>query len=152
MLSQENILIELLLERESLLGRKNHIEFLNGIGEKINNEIDSYITLMKNFNIEGSGNRQRYDAIKLQFDHAMERRDKQGGEIDALWKVQNKESEIFTKKCIDSFFDISETMPDLVLSVRDELDLKIPEEEYRGIYGNNINRGREVFKNFLDRV
>jgi hypothetical protein len=146
------VLMDLLLERNHLLNRQHEIKVLNSIRDKTDVEIEGYIDLMKNLTLDGDDDQDRYDAIKLQFDQAMARRDELSGNIDNLWDVQEKEHLDFSKKCMDTFFDISETIPELILSVREELDLSISKKEYRDIYINNIDRGRDVMKNFYKKM
>lgn len=53
---------------------------------------------------------------------------------------------------MDRFFEISELLPDAVLSVRKELELEISSNAYVDIYKSNIEKGRLVFEEFLKKA
>ena len=145
-------ILELMLERSALVNRKNEIELLEKYRIKSADEIDRYISIMKNVNLEGSQDQRLWDTINQNIEFESTQRDKYEQEINDLWEIQNKEHLEFTKKCMDKFFEISSLLPDAVLSVREELDLDISNEAYLDIFNKNIEQGKQVFSKFYDNL
>ncbi len=50
------------------------------------------------------------------------------------------------------FFEISELLPPVVLSVRNELDMEISTEDYLDTFNKNIENIRIVSDTFLEKV
>ena len=145
-------ILELMLERSALVNRKNEIELLEKYRIKSADEIDRYISIMKNVNLEGSQDQRLWDTINQNIEFESTQRDKYAQEINDLWEIQNKEHLEFTKKCMDKFFEITSLLPDAVLSVREELDLDISNEAYLDIFNKNIEQGKQVFSKFYDKL
>lgn len=144
--------LDLMLERSTLINRKNSIETLEKLRVKSANEVERYISIMKNVNLEGNKDPALWDTINknIDFDQAQEL--KYSNEIDELWKIQKQEHIVFIRKCMARFFEISELLPHAVISVRKELDLEIPVEAYLDIVNNNIEKSKKVFENFLTKI
>ena len=53
---------------------------------------------------------------------------------------------------MDKFFEISALLPELVLSVRKELNMDIDEDDYLEITNKNIETGKNIFNAFLENV
>jgi len=144
--------LDLMLERSILVDRKNTIDLLENYRTKAADEIDRYIAMMKNINLEGIQDHRLWDTINNNIEFEKEQRDKYAQEISDLWEMQNKEHLEFTKKCMDYFYDISSLLPETVLSVRDELNLKISREAYLDIFKKNIEKGKLVFDDFFNKI
>ncbi len=145
-------ILELMLERSTLVGRKNSIEVLEKLRLKAHDEIERYISIMKNINLEGNQDQRLWDAINKNVEFESEQREKYAQEIDDLWGIQNKEHLEFTQKCMDRFFEITSLLPDAVLSIRKELNLPISNEAYLDIFNNNIEQGKRVFSEFYEKI
>ena len=145
-------ILELMLERSSLIGRKHSIELAEEYRVKSSNEIERYISIMKNINLEGNQDKRLWGTINNNIDFESKQRDKYANEISDLWKLQNSEHLVFTQKCMDRFFEISKLLPPIVLSVRNELDLEISNDAYLEIFMENINKGKAVFDDFLTNI
>lgn len=145
-------ILELMLERFPLIQRKIYIDTLHNLRNKEQGEIERYISIMKNINLEGSHDQRQWDAINANVEFETKQRDNHQKEIDTLWELQNKEHLLFTQKCMDVFFEISLLIPDAVLSVREDLNLPISNEAYLDIFNNNIEHGKQVFREFYEKV
>lgn len=145
-------IMELMLERGVLVKRKNTIESLEGFRSKAQSEIDRYISIMKNLNLEGNQDKRLWDTINNNIQFETQQRDKYALEISDLWKVQNKEHLEFTQKSMNRFFEIAALLPDAILAVREELNLPISNDAYLDIFNKNLEQGRRVFGNFFKRV
>jgi len=145
-------IMELMLERGVLVKRKNKIELLEVYCSKAQDEIDRYISIMKNLNLEGNQDKRLWDTINNNVQFKTQQREKNAQEISDLWKIQNKEHLEFTQKSMDRFFETSALLPDAVLAVREELNLTISNDAYLDIFNKNIEHAKRVFGNFLKRL
>lgn len=145
-------IMELMLERGVLLGRKKSIELLEKYRWKSQDEIDRYLSIMKNINLEGNQDQRRWDVINRNVEFETTQRDKYAQEINESWEIQNKEHLQFVQKCMDNFFEITSLLPDVVLSVRQELNLEISNEAYLNIFNKNTEQGKRVFGEFFDKI
>lgn len=141
--------LNLMLERMALINRKNEIKISENLRDKYQSEVDRYIAIMKNLNLAGNQDQGTWDYVNRSFEFECEQRDKHNKEIDELWVIQNREYVAYVRKCMATFFEISELLPQAVLSVRGELGLEISHEDYLDIFNNNIEKGKAVFDAFL---
>jgi len=58
----------------------------------------------------------------------------------------------YLRKTMGVFFEISALLPEVVLSVRKELELEIDPSDYKEIFDANIARGKEVFNDFINKI
>ncbi|MFL1452873.1 chromosome segregation ATPase [Marinobacter sp. GN3S48] len=144
--------LDLILERAELLQRQGQIQGLQIIRNEHQAEVERYIQVMKSLNLEGVVNQGTWEYVDQSFKFESQQRDRLDGEIVELSVLQNQEHLEFTKKTMGAFYDVSEELPDAVLSVRNELDLEIEEEDYRAIFQENIEKGRAIFEAFIQRI
>jgi hypothetical protein len=145
-------IMELMLQRGILVDRKNTIEMLEGFRSKAQSEIERYIAIMKNLNLEGNQDKRLWDTINNSVQFETKQRDEYSQEISDLWETQNKEHLEFTQNCMNRFFVITSLLPDAVLAVREELNLPISNEAYLDIFNENIEQGKRVFRDFFERI
>ena len=145
-------ILELMLERSMLMQRKSSIELLEKFRSKEQGEIDCYISIMKNINLEGNSDPRLWEIINKNIEFETQERDKYAQEINYLLNIQNKEHLEFTKKCMGRFFEITSLLPDAVLAIRAELNLPISNEAYLDIFNNNIELGKRVFGEFYEKL
>ncbi len=144
--------LSLMLGRSPLIQRKNLIAINEKNRDKSNAEVERYISIMKNLNLQGNSEQGLWDTINRAVDYENEQITKYDQEIDALWEVQNKEHLEYAQKCMNKFFEVSAQMPDAILAIRDELDLEISPDEYLEIYNENIEKGKSIFSKFIQQV
>ncbi len=145
-------IMELMLERGVLKERKNNIDILSDLRSKSQSEVERYIAIMKNMNLEGNKDPHLWETLNENIEFETKQRDRLQTEINELWDTQNKEHLVFTKKCMSRFFEISKQIPDAVLSVREDLNLPISSEEYVEINNKNLELGEKVFGDFLNKM
>ena len=144
--------LRLMLERNSLMDRKNLISIQEGQREKSQSEVQRYISIMKNLNLQGNSDQGLWDTINRAVDYENSQIDKYNEEIEYLWNAQNEEHLTYARMCMDEFFKISSIVPDAVLAVRDELDLEISPSEYLEINKRNIEKGKLILEDFFKKV
>ena len=147
-------IVELMLERASLVQRKNHIDILDNLRSKSQSEIERYISIMKNMNLEGNtrNNTLLWKPLNDNIEFETKQRDQYQKEIDGLWVLQNSEQLSFTKKCMNKYFEISLLVPDAVISIREDIGLPISNEAYLKIFNKNIEYGKCILEDFYEKV
>lgn len=145
-------IMELMLQRGVLVERKNTIEMLEGFRSKAQSEIERYIAIMKNLNLEGNQDKRLWDTINNSIQFETKQRDEYAQEISDLWESQNKEHLEFTQNCMNRFFEITSLLPGAVLAVREELNLPISNDAYLDIFNANIEQGKNVFSDFFEKI
>ncbi len=144
--------LSLMLDRSSLLERKNLVTIKEKHQGKSRAEVERYISIMKNLNLQGNSDQGLWDTINRSIDYENEQIDEYQTELDALWEIQNREHLEYVKKCMDTFFEISALLPDVVLAVRNELDLDISPDIFLDIYNENLVKGKVAFNDFLEQI
>ena len=144
--------LELMLERNKLVQRKGEIAILESYRAKAEDEISRYLEIMKNINLGGTSDQQLWNVVTQNIEFEKSERENYAKKITNLWEVQNKEHLIFSKKCLKKYFEISDLLPDAVLSVRNELGLKISNEAYLEIYQDSIEFGKRVYDEFMNKL
>lgn len=70
---------------------KKKIELLEEFRSRAQSEIDRYISIMKNLNLEGNQDTRLWDTINNSIQLEKQQSDKISQEVSNLWKMQNKE-------------------------------------------------------------
>ncbi len=144
--------LHLMLERMALINRKNDIKISEGLRDKYQSETECYFSIRKNLNLAGNQDQGTRDYVNRSLEFECEQRDKHNKEIDELWDIQNREHIVYVRQCMATFFEISNFLPQAVLSVRSELGLEISDEDYLDIFNKNIEKGKTVFNAFLSKL
>lgn len=142
-------IFSLMLERQSLVQRKAVVENQEKFRDKSQSEVDRYISIMKNLNLQGNTDKALWDTVNRSIDFENQQIKKFNIEIDSLSEVQNKEQVEYLRKCMDVFFETSSLVPEVVMTVRKDLDLEIEPDEYVEIYTNSLKKGKLLFDEFL---
>lgn len=145
-------IVELMLERASLVQRKNHIDILDNLRSKSQSEIERYISIMKNMNLDGNRDSITWKVVNDNIEFETKQRDQFQKEIDDLLVTQNSKQLLFTKKCMDKYFEISLFIPNAVIAVRKDLGLPISNEAYLKIFNQNIEHGKDILEDFYEKV
>lgn len=144
--------LNLMLERSELMQRKSEIQIIEDLIRRSQQEIDRYIALMKNLNLEGNSDPRLWETISNSVAYEQEQVKKYNSELDQLWLVQNSEHLKFTKHCLDRFFNVSSLLPSAVLAVRGELDLDIAPEDFISIFNEHMEKGQKVLESFINKI
>ncbi|MDA3917670.1 MAG: chromosome segregation ATPase [Deltaproteobacteria bacterium] len=144
--------LSLMLGRSPLMQRKNLIEIKEKQRDKSHAEVERYISIMKNLNLQGNTDKGLWNTINRSIDYENGQIDNYSKELESLWEIQNREHLEYAQKGMNTFFEVSALLPDAVLAVRKELDLEISPSEYLEIYNKNLEVGKKVFSQFLQQV
>lgn len=144
--------LELILKRVPLIDRKNDIELLTELINKSQIELDRYITLMKQLNLEGNADQRIWKVINDNVEFERKQREQHTEERTNLWVAQNRDHLQFAELCYERFVEVSQTIPPAVFAVRAELELPLDREAYLKTFNDNLEKGMEIFKSFLSRA
>lgn len=145
-------ILELMLQRTALDERKSTIDRLNISRSTTESEIERYIAIMKNLNLEGNLDQRIWNTVNKAVDFETKKRDELTTKINDLWKTQKQDHLAFTQKCMERFFHVTSLMPEAVLAVRAELNLPIQDDAYLDICNQSIQQGKDVFADFMKKV
>jgi len=145
-------ILDLMLKRSDLTTRKHLIHMHESSLNKVQQEIDKYIEIMKNINLQGSTDQTLWEIVNRNVVDEQELYDATHSKLQELWAIQNSELIEYGMECTKKFFDASLLLPIIVLAIRDELNLEISREDYCDIFYGNIEEGRTVFQDFMSRV
>lgn len=143
--------LELFPERTALITRKDIIILYETYRTKSSEEINRYLDIFKNMNLEGVQDKRLLGVVNKNIDFQKKQRDGYTQKIDELRNMQSKEILEFSKMCMERFFAISELLPDAVLAVRKELNMEISDEAYLDIHRESVETGKRIFDNFLKK-
>jgi hypothetical protein len=146
------VFLDLMLKRSELVLRNNSIQQYGSLRDKAQQEIDRYIAIMKNLNLQANTDQYLWDTLNRNVEFEQSQYDKHQAKLHELWGIQNIEHLEFTRECMDRFFEISMLLPPAVLAIRSELDLDMESEDYLEIYSKNIAEGKQIFGEFLHRL
>lgn len=144
--------MDLMLKRSALIERRYSIQTHELLRDKSQGEIERYIGIMKNMNLQGNMEPSLWEIVNRSLEFEREQYDKFQEKLDLLFSEQNKAHLEFTRESMLRFFNICESLPSAVLAIRKELDLDILSEDYQNIIKEDIEKGREVFAVFLNRL
>ncbi len=144
--------LELLLDRQVFMIRKADIETLQQLRSESNKKISKLILILENLNSQNLLNTRQNDIIQ----HKLKEKELEvfncSQEINNIWKLQNQELLIYSKKCMTHFLTILKLFPETILSIRRELDLKISQELYLEIFNENIKNAESIFDKFYNKI
>lgn len=144
--------LHLMLERVALMNRKSDIKISVDFRDRYQSEVDRYLSIMKNMNLAGNQDQGTWESVNKSFEFECEQRDKHNKEIDELLAIQNREHILYVRLCMAIFLEISKHLPQVVLSVRNELGLEISHDDHLDIFNKNIEKGKTVFDAFLSKL
>ncbi|WNO10377.1 hypothetical protein [Teredinibacter sp. KSP-S5-2] len=145
-------ILTLSLERMPLGQRRNQILLISGFRDKAQSNADRLVDLMKNYNLEGIVDKKAWSSLNASFDRESGQVEDYNNELNHLWSEQNREHLEFVERCMNQFFYLLELLPNVVLSIRNELDLDISRDEYMKVMENNVQKGQKVFERFISRL
>jgi len=141
--------LRLTFERRELMTRKSNIQRIEHLRICSKQEIDRYIALMQNLNLEGNSDPRLWEAINSGVKYEQEKVSKYNVELENLWALQNVEHIKLTKCCMNIFFKISDLLPATIVSIRKELGINL--DNYMEIFNENIKKTQQVCSDFLKK-
>lgn len=141
--------MELMLRRSALLDRKSNIDLAQRFIDKALKEQERWVEELKQLNLSGKHDAARLNVINHNFGFEQQNFDKFTAQKNQLLEIQTAEHLQFAKYCVDKSMTLSRLIPQVLFSTRKELELELDEAEYMRQFNASMERGEEVFKNFL---
>lgn len=145
-------LLDLMFGRHFLDNRKNEIHSLINLRNECLTEIQRYTSIMKEFNLQNIIDPMKWKTLNDNIEYQSKEYTTYQNNINKLNEIQNREHLIFSEKCLNKYFEILEEVPAVILAIREELDMPIDEDMYIKICNDNVELGRGVSKNFLNKA
>jgi hypothetical protein len=138
--------------RASLISRKAEIDEFTGLIEQSIQEEVRIIELMKQYNIDGNTDDQRWKMLNENVDFEMKRHSNYEKRKQELLAEQNPALLAFAKDCFDETLKIAELIPHAILAIRKELSLPLDENIYLEICKGHVQNARDVFYEFMNKT
>jgi len=110
---------------------------------------DGTLELMKQFNLEGSKDPQKWGVLQNSYQFEADSAQQCITQHGALSKQFSQKQLVFMKQCVEYSQKVSVLIPPLLLAVRNELDLPLDEKAYQETVNAGISRQREAVNQFV---
>ena len=140
---------ELILLRIPMMQRRNKIEMLRGLIQKIDQDQERLVEYMRQINMAGNVQAQAMDFINRSFQSSQNRRAELIAQQQALSKEQDQAVLPFFENCIEKLTTFSDFLPQVLLAAREELELTIDVEAYMLQHKQFVGNVREIMEQFI---
>jgi len=145
---------DLILIRTSLLELKDKISIQHSLYNQSTEETTKLLETMKHINITNNVNNLNLIHISAQFDEEIDRQKEIEKTIDEFRNELNKKHIKFIRKCVTALKDCGTRVPEIIFTVRNELDfnLDFDEGKYLKFYSTREKEGMEIMKQFENQL
>lgn len=144
--------MKLFAKRIPLIMQKQRLAFFQNQIDAFSAERDRMLHLMRQFNIEGLTDQNRFNTIKNNFDFELKRIDELIAKRDQLAIDFGMKQLAYARECITESSRLSRFLMPLLISVRRELDLPINEAVYRQIIDESVSKREDYLTEFFKSV
>ena len=142
----------LFTRRMPLFLQNQHIGFLRGQIDIFLKEESRMIELMKQYNMDGIHDPQRFSRVQQQFDLERDRIEQTTRSIDTLNASLNSERLKLLEEVYDQAVKLGRLLTPALLSIRKELELPLDETEYRRISEEAVAKQFESLREFIQQL
>lgn len=143
---------ELYPTRLRLRMRKNDIDILTDIINRVSVSQDQTLEMMKQYNLEARHDPARWAALEKQFKQTQELGEQHIREQERLWDAQVREQTEFAELCMLRTIQVAKLMPRALFSVRDELELPLNKERYQELQEASASAALAALQKALQRM
>lgn len=147
-----SIYMELSFARMDLDSRQQRIQVLDRFSEKASAELDRYIELMKQLNLQGSTDRRLWEVLNQNVEFVRKQQEGYSQQRTALAVEQGKEHLAVIRSFLNQNHRLVALIPAAVFAVRDELELPLDREEYMRSFNESLERNKATLESFLDKI
>ncbi len=144
--------LRLFSKRAPLVRQFHEIALLRSQVENFMKEQAEILQLIKQYNMDGSTDRQRWDFLQSSFEYArtqaVEISKKADGLGTTLYSLQLK----FMEECAEEAVRLARVLVPLIISVRKELDLPIEEVGYSRLLEQGVAMQTNALKQFSEEI
>ncbi len=144
--------LRLIPKRMLLSGQKVAIGLLKEQMDNFAKERDRMVELMKQFNLEGGGDKRRWDVIDNNFKFEQQRIADTSTRHDALAKDLYTKQLEYMKECVTESGRLSRLLVPVLASVRAELEMPLNEAAYMQIIEEGIQKQEARIDEFLQEA
>ena len=147
-----NSFLKLTLKRGLLDTKKNKIVMLNQNAEEFDKERGRMLELMKQYNLEGSTDKNLWDTIKGNIDLEQKRSVSAWADVLKLGETLVDDQLQLGKSSIEELFNLVELFTPCMIAMREELQLPVDEKDFEQIMKSANTGQMELLEEFYDRV
>ena len=144
--------LRLFTRRMPLFLQSQNIEFLRGQIDIFLKEESRMIELMKQYNMDGIHDPQRFNRAQQNFDFEQNRIERTTQLIDTLNASLNSERLKFLEEVYDQAVKLGRLLTPALLSIRKELGLPLDETEYSRISEEAVVKQLESLREFIQKM
>jgi hypothetical protein len=144
--------LRLFTRRMPLFLQNQHIGFLRGQIDIFMKEESRMIELMKQYNIDGIHDPQRFSTVQKQFDFEQGRVEQTMQSIDTLNASLNSERLKLLEEVYNQAVQLGRLLTPALLSIRKELELPLDENEYSRISEEAVAKQLESLNEFIQHL
>ncbi|HEB62833.1 MAG TPA: hypothetical protein ENI82_06745 [Bacteroidetes bacterium] len=144
--------LQLVAKRTPLIERKNDIENTYKLYNDSSKEKDRLLELIKEFNLQGSTDKRRWEAINNRYDFENQQTDEYNKELDELEDKNSKELKEYAMKCYVSLKEVGQPITVAISAIRKEMEIPFDSDEYQEIIDNAFNSGQESLDRFFKEI
>jgi hypothetical protein len=144
--------IELFSTRNELLIERSKVKNLDLVLEQFCKDRDSILEMFKQFNIEGSSDKRKWEALEKNYKFLVEQISNNSNERDKLGsELYIKQMEL-GKVCVDYEAKVFNLVVPIILSIRNELELTNNDEFYKDLIELAKMSQKEALSKFIENL
>ncbi len=144
--------LKLTAKRIKLIEKRDDIEILNNLINDSSKEKDRLLELMKEFNLQGSNDKRRWDVINDRYEYETKQTDKYISERDILSSENEIAIKAYAMECYKSLKAIGKPITEAIAAIRKEMDIPFDNEEYQKIMDESFTSGEVSLDEFFEEI
>lgn len=141
--------LRLFARRAPLIWEGQSLQWISADIDATGKERDRWLEHMKQFNLEGGGDRRRWDVISGNFEFNSKRVEEKIQERIALQRGLNERHMTFSAACMDEVQALGAALLPIIVEVRRELEIPLDAEAYAQIVASGQRAQRKMFQDFI---
>lgn len=148
----EKVSLELMSARIGLTRRRDLIQLLRDQIQNNQNTNNKYLNLMEEYNIEGKTDEVKWKTINFLLESNQKNISNDVSEAEELESIQSKESIEYCQLCMIKYSEVNSFILDIIISIREELELELSKEELKECFDSRISKSSENLHNFFSKM
>lgn len=141
--------LRLIVKRYPLIAQRQRLELILGQVNSFGKERDRMLELIKQFNIDGTNDKRRWEVIQNAFDFEQNRIAKALEEHKAISEDLRVKQLQYLRECFSENTKLNHLMVPALVAIRGELELPVDETTYRQVMEENLRKQEESLVDFL---
>ena len=145
-------LFNLILRRVELLRIKNDIEINTDLADQMKEELDQQLEFMKQMNLDGNSDKRKWDTVNSNCEFYKNQRDNYLSKSAELRKKKLTEELKLFSSCYEEYIRVSKYYPNVILAIREELNLPIDEDKFIQNMEESLKEGKVILEEFIENT